>query len=207
MIAELGSPDKWVRRRAGTALFLMGRVMSRDTIERWASDAEFAGILKRDPPATEDGTLDALRGTVGIAVTTETFSKIRAANGMPRLAKVPPDQDALEFELHFPTPQRSGTTTAGEMIRLDILTTREPGGDGAIAKFIEKFGEGIQQVEYEVTDVDRATQILAERFSVKAIYPATRAGADATRVNFFLVPIASGKRILIELVEPARPSH
>jgi hypothetical protein len=136
----------------------------------------------------------------------ETFSRIRAANGMPRLASVPPDQDAEEFELHFNAPQRRGSKSDDKKIRLDVLTTKQPGGEGAIAKFLAKFGEEIQQVEYEVTDVDQATQILAQRFSVKAIYPATRAGADGTRVNFFLVPGALGKKILIELVETARPA-
>ena len=45
-------------------------------------------------------------------------------------------------------------------VHLDILTTKAPGGNGAIARFLEKFGEGIQQVELDVTDVDRATEIL-----------------------------------------------
>jgi hypothetical protein len=134
-------------------------------------------------------------------MTPERFAQIRDANGMPRLAEVPPDQDASEFELHFSVLE---TNTP---IRLDILTTKQPGGEGAIAKFLAKFGEGIQQVEFEVTNVDDATRILAERFGVKAIYPATRAGADGTRVNFFLVPTVSGKKILIELVEAARPAR
>ena len=89
-------------------------------------------------------------------------------------------------------------------MRLDILTTQKPGGAGAIAKFLEKFGEGIQQVEYEVSNVDSATKILADKFNQKAIYPAARPGADGTRVNFFLVSAAGGKKILIELVESAR---
>ena len=64
--------------------------------------------------------------TIGIAVLPETFEKIRAANGSPPLADAPPDQDVMEFELEF----------TGEFIptpRLDILTTKAPGGNGAIA--------------------------------------------------------------------------
>jgi hypothetical protein len=137
--------------------------------------------------------------TVGIAVTPETFERIHAANGSPRLAEVPPDQDAKEFELHF-----------AQNIRLDILTTREPDGTGAIARYLQKFGEGIQQVELLARNVDAATEILRTRFEVQPIYPATRVGADSTRVNFFLVSLpekapAKGK-ILIELVEPAAPN-
>jgi hypothetical protein len=106
------------------------------------------------------------------------------------LADVPPDQDAKEFELHFET-----------RIELDILTTRDPGGKGAIAGFLQKFGEGIQQIEVYVSDVDRATEILRLRFGLKPIYPAARAGAGGTRINFFLAPAQQGKKVLIEFVE------
>ena len=42
-------------------------------------------------------------------------------------------------------------------------------------------------MEIDVTDVDRATEILRTRFKLEPIYPATRPGANGTRVNFFLV--------------------
>jgi hypothetical protein len=144
----------------------------------------------------EDEELNRLIGgperkiTVGIAVNREKFAKIRAANGMPLLAEVPAEQDAEEFELHF----EGGNT-------LDILTSRAPGGDGAIAKYLAKFEEGVQQVEFRCLDVDRATEILREKFGVKAVYPETRPGADGTRVNFFLVALPEGGKILIELFE------
>jgi len=66
---------------------------------------------------------------------------------------------------------------------------------------LEKFGEGIQQVELDVTDVDRATEILRTRFNLNSAYPATRAGANGTRVNFFLVTSRKGQKVLVELVE------
>jgi hypothetical protein len=81
------------------------------------------------------------------------------------------------------------------------LTTREPDGPGAIARYLQKFGEGIQQIEIYVRDVDRATEILRTRFALSPLYPATRAGADGTRVNFFLATAPDGKKVLIELVE------
>jgi hypothetical protein len=130
--------------------------------------------------------------TVGIAVYPETFDRIHGANGFPRLADVPPDQDAKEFELHL-----------AHALQLDILTTREPAGTGAIARYLEKFGEGIQQVELLARKVDAATEILRSRLGVQPIYPATRAGADGTRVNFFLASLPEKGKILIELVEPA----
>src|SRR2546427_254044 len=88
-----------------------------------------------------------------------------------------------------------------EALSLDILTTREPGGGGAIAKYLVKFGEGIQQVEYLCANVDRAAQILKEKFKVDSVYPATRAGADGARVNFFLVASPDGGKVLVELYE------
>jgi hypothetical protein len=57
-----------------------------------------------------------------------------------------------------------------------------------------------------VTDVDRATEILRSRFRVEPIYPATRAGANGTRVNFFLVKARNQQKMLVELVEQPRRS-
>jgi hypothetical protein len=83
-----------------------------------------------------------------------------------------------------------------------VLTTREPQGTGAIARFLKKFGEGVQQVEFRCSNVDRATQILMENFNVQPIYPQSRPGADNTRVNFFLLPLQSGGNVLIEIYQP-----
>jgi methylmalonyl-CoA/ethylmalonyl-CoA epimerase len=108
---------------------------------------------------------------------------------------VPPDQDAKEFELRF-----------GERLDFDILTTGNPSGDGAIARFLRKSGEGIQQIEIEVSSVDRAGEILISRAGLTAVYPATRPGANGTLVNFFLVAAPSNRKLLIELVQPAKSS-
>jgi len=58
-----------------------------------------------------------------------------------------------------------------------------------------------------VREVDRATEILRYRFDLEPIYAKTRAGADGTRVNFFLAPTPHGKKVLIELVEAAANSR
>lgn len=194
--SRLAASEESARQQAAQMLFDLGRALSRETIERWQQDSEFRSLLISDQ--------DSPRATVGIAVTPELFANIRDANGVPKLADVPPDQDAIEFELHFPRLQSTGKDSPSSSVRLDILTTQNPGGEGAIAKFLQKFGEGIQQVEYEVSNIDRATQILSDKFAQKAIYPATRPGADGTHVNFFLVSTEGGKKILVELVEPAR---
>ena len=59
----------------------------------------------------------------------------------------------------------------------------------------------MQQVEFLCTNVDRATEILKERFAVAPVYPATQPGADGTRVNFFFVASPDGGKVLIELYE------
>jgi tellurite resistance protein TerC len=173
---------KW-RKKAASTFFLDGRQRLEQTLRDWSKDDELARLLNASAPSV----------TVGIAVTPENFEAIRKANGAPQLAAVPPDQDAMEFELHF---------DGG--VRLDILTTKAPGAGGAIARFLEKFGEGIQQVEIETSDVERATEILRARFAQNPVYPATRPGADGTRVNFFLVAAPDGKKLLVELVEPKK---
>ncbi len=176
LIANLSSSEASERSRAAAWLYTQGCMLAESATRDWRDDPEFAALLTAPP-------------TVGIAVTPENFQAILTVMGSPTLAEVPPDQDAQEFEVHL-----------GDA-RLDILTTFEPGGAGPIARFLLKYGEGIQQVEYFVRDVDRATQILRTRFSVKPIYPETRAGAGSTRVNFFLATTPQGKNVLIELVE------
>jgi hypothetical protein len=178
-IAGLASGDFAMRAAAAKEIYRSGRVPADQVTHSWRSDPEFSALLESEPVVT-----------VGLAVEPATFAKIRAANGAPCLAQVPPDQDAEEFELHFP-----------EQVLLDVLTTREPDGAGAIARYLSKFGEGIQQVEYGCTDVDRATTILKQKFGVAPIYPQTRPGANGTRINFFLVPAPGGGKVLIELYE------
>ncbi len=183
-IAELASPDESTRLSAVGEIYRLGRASGGSAIAEWWAESELSALLRGPSPAI----------TVGLAVQRDTFGRIRVANGTPRLAQVPPDQDAEEFELDL-----------AEGISLDILTTREPGGEGTIAKYLAKFGEGIQQVEYLCANVDRAAQILKGKFQLASVYPATRAGADGTRVNFFLVASPDGGKVLIELYETSSP--
>ncbi|HEY1424511.1 MAG TPA: hypothetical protein VGF20_13740 [Candidatus Acidoferrum sp.] len=178
-IAELASEDDGARRHGASQIFAAGRARAFPIVRGWLANEELRRLLSDEPAVT-----------VGLAVRPETFAKIREANGWPRLTEVPPEQDASEFELLF-----------ADRVALDVLTSREPEGDGAIAKFLVKFGEGVQQVELRCSDVGRATGILREAFGIAAVYPETRPGADGTRVNFFLVAGADGRRVLIELYE------
>jgi hypothetical protein len=175
-IGRLADPDPAQRNAAAALLYREGASLCSSATSEWMKDSRFRALAR------------SAECVVGIAVQPQTFEAIRMAYGSPQLADVPPDQDAKEFELAI---------GAGHF---DILTTREPGGAGAIARYLQKFDEGIQQIEINVSDVDRATEILRAQFGIEPVYPATRPGADGTRVNFFLAP-ARGKKALIELVE------
>jgi hypothetical protein len=193
-IQDLAGSDARLKAESGMRLYLAGVNLCTPLLSRWVSDPEFRELTLPGEPASGTHThFGPSAIVVGVAVQPETFQKIRAANNSPRLAHVPADQDAQEFELHLDAS-----------IEFDILTTREPGGPGAIARFLQKFGEGIQQIEIYVRDVDRATEILRTRFALTPLYPATRAGADGARVNFFLATGPDAKKVLIELVEASR---
>jgi len=168
-----------MRSAAATEIYRRGRAPADRAVYIWWTNPEFAALFGAAPAVT-----------VGLAVKPETFARIRDANALPPLANVPPDQDAEEFELHFPND-----------ISLDVLTTRDPQGSGPISRFLAKFGEGVQQVEFRCANVNRAMQILKDNFRVQPIYPEIRAGADGTRVNFFLVPSPVSGKVLIELYE------
>src|SRR5258708_20757808 len=112
-IAVHSSAEKLNRIAAASEIYRLGRATAGSAIAEWWAESELSTLLNGPSPTI----------TVGLAVPRDTFGRIRVANGTPRLAQVPPDQDAEEFELHF-----------AEGLSLDILTTREPGGEGPIAK-------------------------------------------------------------------------
>ena len=176
LIAQLESPNP-TREAAARELFRRGRDAAEGAIAPWRADPEVSRCISKE-------------ATVGIALTPARFAKLRTALQNPPLAAVPPDQDAEEFEWSL-----------SEGVHLDILTSRAPSASGAIAKFLGKFGEGIQQVEFLTNDVDLAASLLRSRLAITPIYPQTRAGANGTRVNFFLVGGLGGSKILVELVQ------
>jgi hypothetical protein len=184
-ISKLASVQAREREKAARELFRIGCASVEPVLRRWFADPEFRALAP---------TGSALL-TVGLAVQPPTFEAIRERFGQPALAEAPADQDVLEFELAFP-----------HGVRIDILTARTAGGDGPIARFLGRFGEGVQQVECDVRNITRATEILRQRFELEPVYPQVREGANQTRVNFFLVPAEEGRKVLIELVEsPHKP--
>lgn len=189
-ILNLSAPEASVRLHAATEIYRQGRALADRAVFPWWQDSELARLLLGPKP----------RVTVGLAVQRETFARVRTANGSPALADVPPDQDAEEFELH-----------SEDGVELDVLTSKDLRGPGAIARYLARFGEGIQQVEFFCLDVERAALILRERFGIAPLYPQARPGAGGSTMNFFLVPVldaaAESRKVLIELYQlPAAPS-
>ena len=184
-ISKLAGADANERETAAYELFRLGCALAEPVLRNWFADRDF-----RAQAAGGSALL-----TVGLAVAPARFATIRARFGQPPLAEVPPEEDVLEFELAF-----------AHGVRLDVLTPRTPDKEGAIAKFLARFGEGIQQVECDVRDVARAVEIVRRRFQLEPIYPEIRAGANQTQVNFFLVPVAENRKLLIELVQSPKKS-
>lgn len=79
---------------------------------------------------------------------------------------------------------------------LELVQSTEP--DGVMKKFIEKRGEGIHHIAFEVEDIDQALEELKAK-GVALIDQQPRAGAHQTRVAFLHPKGTNG--ILVELVQ------
>ncbi len=85
---------------------------------------------------------------------------------------------------------------------LQLLAPLRP--DSAIGRFLERNGEGIQQVAFRVTDVDVAAQRLRDA-GLRLLYDEPKRGTSGSRVNFVHPKDCGG--VLVELVEPAVTRH
>ncbi len=81
---------------------------------------------------------------------------------------------------------------------IQLLAPLRP--DSPIGRFLERSGEGIQQVAYGVDDIDAASAKLRAR-GVRLLYDEPRRGTAGSRVNFVHPKDAMG--VLVELVEAA----
>ena len=174
-VEDLASPDLGRRATGAVQLYRAGCDLVKDFLDQWSQLPQFAVLITGEP-------------IVGVAVPPDLFERIRQEMGETgSLSNVPAEQSTAEFEVK------------ADGIRLDILTPVD--GGGAIQKFLDRFGPGIQQVELPVSDVEAATRILTLRFGLASVYPEPRAGANGTRVNFFLAELPGGGKVLIELFE------
>lgn len=82
--------------------------------------------------------------------------------------------------------------------RIQLLAPLTP--ESTIAKFLDRNGQGVQQVAYTVDDIEAVSATLRER-GMRLLYDAPRRGTSDSRVNFVHPKDARG--VLVELVEPA----
>jgi methylmalonyl-CoA/ethylmalonyl-CoA epimerase len=75
--------------------------------------------------------------------------------------------------------------------------------ESPIARFLERSGEGVQQVAYGVEDVAAASAALREA-GLRLLYDEPRRGTAGSRINFIHPKDAGG--VLVELVEAPTPA-
>lgn len=80
--------------------------------------------------------------------------------------------------------------------RIELLEPTAP--DSPVAKFIEKNGEGIHHIAYEVADISEALNHLRQK-NIRLVDETPRCGAHGTRIAF-LHPKATGG-VLTELCQ------
>jgi len=95
---------------------------------------------------------------------------------------------------------QDSTNPAGSCIQL--LAPLSP--ESTIAKFLDRNGQGIQQLAFRVEDVEHVAEVLRAR-GLRLLYDAPRRGTSDSRVNFIHPKDAGG--VLVELVEPAATAH
>ncbi len=141
---------------------------------------------------------------------TSLFSKIDHVG-----IAVPDLDDAIAFyrdtygilSVHEEVNEEQGVREA--MLAVGDGTTRiqllAPINDqSTIAKFIDRNGQGVQQVAYTVDDIDAVSEQLRER-GMRLLYDEPKRGTSDSRVNFIHPKDARG--VLVELVEPAATTH
>jgi methylmalonyl-CoA epimerase len=82
--------------------------------------------------------------------------------------------------------------------KIELLESTHP--EGAIAKHIEKRGEGMHHLALEVSDIQGTLKILKEK-GIPLIDAKPRRGVEGTSIAF-LHP--KGTKILLEIVEPGK---
>ena len=80
---------------------------------------------------------------------------------------------------------------------IQLLAPLSP--ESTIAKFLDRNGQGIQQLAYRVEDIDAVCATLRER-GLRLLYDTPKRGTSNSRVNFIHPKDARG--VLVELVEP-----
>lgn len=74
--------------------------------------------------------------------------------------------------------------------------------DSTIAKFLSKQGPGLQQIAFEVTDISKAMELLAQA-GVRVLYETPKKGTSGSSINFIHPKDMGG--VLVELVQYNKP--
>ena len=128
---------------------------------------------------------------------------------------VPDLDDAISFyESTFGMTLLHEETNAEQGVREAMMAVGDSGSciqllaplspESTIAKFLERNGQGIQQLAFRVDDVEHVADVLRGR-GLRLLYDAPRRGTSDSRVNFIHPKDAGG--VLVELVEPAAHPH
>ena len=80
---------------------------------------------------------------------------------------------------------------------IQLLAPLKP--DSPVGRFLERSGEGVQQVAYTVDDLD-ATSRQLRGAGLRLLYEEPKPGTAGSRINFVHPKDAGG--VLVELVEP-----
>ena len=126
---------------------------------------------------------------------------------------VPNLDEAIEFHtnvlgwrvLHRESNEEQGVEeamigTGDQLAENAQIQLRAPLNENStIAKFLDRNGQGMQQLAYRVKDLDNVSEILRER-GVRLLYPEAKRGTNDSRINFCHPKDTGG--VLLELVEP-----
>ncbi len=100
-----------------------------------------------------------------------------------------------EIEVVEEQRTRTAILPVGES-KIELLESTDP--EGPIAKYIEKFGEGMHHLALEVSDIEGALREISQS-GIPLIDETPRKGVANTRIAF-LHPRGTG-RVLLELVQ------
>ena len=95
LIRSLSAAEARARDDAAAAIFQLGREIALAATQKWLEDAELASCF-----VIEGAGL--VKTTVGIAVSPETFERMKAANGSPRLATKGSGNDTITLPVCLP---------------------------------------------------------------------------------------------------------
>ncbi|WFE54838.1 methylmalonyl-CoA epimerase [Micromonospora sp. WMMD1155] len=82
--------------------------------------------------------------------------------------------------------------------RIQLLAPAGP--ESPVARFLDRRGPGLQQIAYEVADVEASSRAL-QQMGIPLLFASPQLGTAGSRVNFIHPGRAGG--VLVELVEPA----